>query len=287
MLFYKFIILFILMLCNIYSKDIDKYEGKLGYLSKLSYNLKYNNSEEALVIIIKDFAQSINSKIDTVAYSNSKDIISDYKDQKIDLMALDIKKYLDNYQLIDSTTVKYFILSDAINLKLDNLYLISNNKIKNKKDLKNKKILLKEDEYLSTIFLESFFLENKISTSKISYTDKYNTLLLKTFFGDIDACVVPANVYNTLLELNPTIKSKLKILEKSPKIFNLGIITLNKTNDKESIDKLKKNINKFKISKEKEEIFTLLNSKDMNFLDKKDVNVLKDFYINYKNLKEK
>lgn len=284
--FFKIFLFFFLFSSYSFAQNEINYKGKFGYLANLSSTIKYNNSQEALRIIVNDFSKTINSEFDLILYNTYDELITSYKNNQLNIMAVRPKHYLENMELIDNLSTKFFILTDGKDIKLDNLYLVSNSekKIKDIKSLDKKKVLIKDNEYLSQIYFGYLTSKYKINSNNITHIDKFNTALLKVFFGEYDACVVPSYVYNTMLELNPSMKKKLMILDKSPKIFSNNIISISKNNSKDDLEKLIDAINKFKLTVKKDEIFNLLRVSDMFFLDNNEINVLRDFYLEYKRL---
>jgi hypothetical protein len=115
----------ILIITFSYSEEVIHFK-KIGFLTKLTSTIKYSNSQEALKVVINDLAKNINSKFDLVAYDNYEDIYKAYLNEDINIMAIDIKNYLENFKIIDENTKRYLLLTEKENLKLDNYYLIAN-----------------------------------------------------------------------------------------------------------------------------------------------------------------
>lgn len=277
----------ILIITFSYSEEVIHFK-KIGFLTKLTSTIKYSNSQEALKVVINDLAKNINSKFDLVAYDNYEDIYKAYLNEDINIMAIDIKNYLENFKIIDENTKRYLLLTEKENLKLDNYYLIANKnkKIKKINDLKNKSIALKSDDYLSSIYLKKILSKENIIIENRDFFKDYNTVLLKTLFGSYDACIIPSYAYEILKELNPIINDKLVILEKTKEIFTNHLILFNKNYDSKKLIELENRIDIFKNTVKKEEIFTLLNIEDTFFVNIDELSNLHEFYLDYKNLPE-
>ena len=104
--------------------------------------------------------------------------------------------------------------------KPESLVLIvrSDKNINSVKDLRGKRLGMIENDELADIFLDTLMLKDIKRSYKniglsIQQQKKNNHLILDIFFDRIDAGVVYMSSYNVMTELNPEIKSKIKILE--------------------------------------------------------------------------
>lgn len=81
--------------------------------------------------------------------------------------------------------------------------------------------------WLSTLLLQQGDCVSERYFSEIRLANNPTQAVLQVFFHQADACIVHYYAYQTLAELNPQLKSQLKILRKSP-IFAYGLNLLNK-----------------------------------------------------------
>ncbi len=123
-------------------------------------------------------------------------------------------------------------------------YLLLVNKDDNITDIRQLKnesinILARETQKAPFLWVEKLLRENGLKDYKkffksVSVDYKATNVVLPVFFGKIKACIVTESSYNLLCELNPSIKSKLKVLQSTDNIL-LGMVCLNK-NKNQSID---------------------------------------------------
>ena len=128
-------------------------------------------------------------------------------------------------------------------------YLLLVNKDDNITDIRQLKnesinILARETQKAPFLWVEKLLRENGLKDYKkffksVSVDYKATNVVLPVFFGKINACIVTESSYNLLCELNPSIKSKLKVLQSTDNIL-LGMVCLNKNKkDKSSYSLLK------------------------------------------------
>ena len=286
------IILFILLPLSLYS--IDKTEKiDIAYYHDEEIMSNYKNSKSALDIWANDFIKKFDKNINLIFYENKHNVIDDYNKNKIDLMSLFAYLYLYNKEEIDKNTDDYWQISKVKNKPFEKMHLIvnKNSNVNNILDLKDKKIALNKKNLFAKIHFEKTYLEaskrniDKIM-SKINY-NKTKSLLLQVYFGKYDAAVISSNEYNIMLELNPAIVKRIKILETSPEIFPYMLVFYNKKNTSNNMKLFKKSINTFFQNEDNHELYDILKVKESKRIDKKDLDRLYDYYQSYKKLKSK
>lgn len=88
-------------------------------------------------------------------------------------------------------------------------------------DLRNKRLLLVANNYLSEVVLDNYLLKNLQQNfsavfSNVKRIEQQNLLVLDLFFDQADVAVVYESVYRKMVELNPQIADKLEILHSYP-----------------------------------------------------------------------
>jgi len=185
-----------------------------------------------------------------VSYSFSNEFIqgistvdNDYIDQEIDLIVLSALEYLVNYEKLKNLSP---IIVAAENGKVGVEYLIlvhKENNFNSLSDLENNTITF-VDEYSSAIpqvWLDVILKTNGLAISntffkKIEVSKNTNQAILKTFFKQVGACVVPKNLYESSVEINPQLAKDLVILKQS-ELFIVGVLcSHNKLNKDLKVD---------------------------------------------------
>lgn len=290
-MYFKILILIFLPFIMYSNQKTD--EINIAYYHDDDILANYKNSKSALDIWIKDFAKKLDENINMVLYENKKKFLDDYVSNKLDVMPLYAYFYLFDKDIIDENTADYWHLSKVKNKPFQKMYLIVNKKsgIKNIVDLKDKNIALNKRNLFAKFYFEKIFLESTKKNidsmmSKINYNKK-NSLLLQVYFGKYDAAVITSNEYDVMLELNPAIDKKIKILKTSPEIFPHMLIFYNKKNTSNKMKFFKKSLNAFLINEDNNELFELLKVEEFKRIEKKDLDKLYEYYQSYKKLKSK
>ncbi len=168
-------------------------------------------------------------------YESNTEIVEALNSRKIDLIALPVTDYLE---ICNKTEVEP-TLTTMVNGKPGYEFIIVVRKDKNYKkleDLKNTKINIpsKTSGNIVNIWLTVFLNEKGKNFdnffAEVKETEKPSKSLLPVFFNQVDASVISAESFNTMLELNPQLKNELTIIEKSPILLG-GIMCLNKSID--------------------------------------------------------
>lgn len=286
------IIIFILLPLFLYSNE--KLENiNIGYHNNISVVSNYKNSRSALNIWVKDFALNIYENINIELYRDKETVINDYINNKLDIIPITPYGYLKYKEKLDNNTMDYWHLKKSKKNAYQKMYLITNIKsnINSISDLKDKKIGIDTLNNFGKVFLEKTYIDSTKKSadnliSKISY-NKSNSLVLQTYFSKYDAAVVTSFEYDIMLELNPAIKKKIKILKSSPEIFPYLLIFFNKNNTSENIKIFKEILNKFFASERKHELFDMLKIKDLSIIEKRDLDKLDEYYKEYLKSKSK
>lgn len=266
---------------------------KSGYLSEFYSNLKYENSKSALKIFIKDVAKEAGLDLHLSIYKNEEKFLNDYVNNKIDIMVINPYLYLENKEIIDKNTIQIWDFKKSFDKDFVKYYLVVNNKsgIKTINDLKNKKIAIDKNKLLAKAFLEKEFYEknkrsSKAITTNIKVVEK-GSVLLKTYFGQYDACIIDSEDYDTMYDLNPAILKRLTIIKKSDAIFSDHLIFFHKNQGLEKMKMHKETLKRFMNDPRQNNVFELLKTKKLEIIKLKDLDELNSFYNEYKILKKK
>lgn len=211
----KILLLFFLISSTLYSSD----EIKVGIL----YGKIFTAKKEAK-IGLKLWKKQMKKKkydynVDLILYDNKEKLISDYKNKKIHSIIFDTTSYYENKKGIDNINSDKWAISRNSSI-FQQFYLVKN--IESKTSLekfKPKKIFYKEN--MSRLWLESLFLKRNININTKVYEkiEKSNKLVFNIFFNKNDVSLMTKDLYESMAEFNPQIKSRLKIIKKSEKIF--------------------------------------------------------------------
>lgn len=289
---YLKILIFLFLPFTLFSEETI-IQKQLASHNDMTVKMKYVNSKDALLNWIQNFTNTTKLNVNLNIYNDYKEMFTDYDNNKIDILVFSPYSYIHNKDNIRKNSTNFWFMKKDRKYNFHKKYLIVNNSINNLSDLKDTKIMINKANKISEMFLEKIYLEKvKKSAKKILKNVEFvnnKSILLKTYFGVYKASIVDSYEYDTMLELNPTIIKKIKILEESPRIFNGMITSFHKNNTAKDMENYKEILNQVLKDKGKLELFNLLKIKSVESNDNISVNLnyLENFYNDYLKAKKK
>ena len=216
----------------------DTTEQNFGILTEGLNYIQNKDAKIAIKLWISDMSKAADiHDLKVHYYHNENKVFKEFKTGKITYLALNTLYYLQNRDYL--TPMIKSIYAFTLTNKPQISYLLvckKNQKIQSIKDLKHKRIGMQRLDYTEELYLNHLLLEKKLPNSKYFFrkTIKYESAtkpLMKLFFNKVDACIIPDHKWKLACEMNPQIKKKLKILNKSPEIFIPAISIISKNID--------------------------------------------------------
>ncbi len=166
-------------------------------------------------------------------YYSKTQLLEDIKNDKVDAVALFSIHYINDD--FDKFFYPVFTSSKSLEDKFQRYIIISNeeNQLNN---IRNEELHIpysSETELMSIWVKSRFGFDN--SNKRVAFVKSHKNeiqLINSVFFGSIKYAFVTEASFSVAKELNPQIKNKIKVIEKSPGLINL-IIALRKGYDKE------------------------------------------------------
>lgn len=282
----RLILIFLLFIVSSYSKEILK----AGYLVDKELLISKNVYLVANVISKQLNKIDENIHVELIQYTDLNKIMKDYKDKKLQAVALSTHNYFEKKKTLNELSRKKWAINYTQN-KYEQYYLIKNKNYKfNFKDIKKSIIYLKDSSYPSKIWFDYLLLKklknNMYRDLNISVVRKEYKLITRVFFRENTIAIINKDIYDYVKELNPQVKSNIEIIAKSDPIFTSIILLAHKSINEDNFVKFENIFNKFS------EIFkgtgydTLSRVEhikvDDNYLDKYD-----KFYSEYLKLKKR
>ena len=217
---FKYILFFILTLTFSNAKTIDKSNLiTLGYL----YNHIFTTKKESIIAerLWKEEMKSRGFNIELLRIEDEEKAIKLYEDKKISALVSDGTLYYKYKDKIDKLSALKWIVSKN-DRKFNQYYLIKNKNLDfNFKNMNNMKIYYKD--HMAKLWFEYLLHKNNINSKNIiddiEKIKKEKNLIFNTFFNKNSIAIIAKDLYDDMLELNPQIKEKIVILEKSKTIF--------------------------------------------------------------------
>jgi ABC-type phosphate/phosphonate transport system substrate-binding protein len=267
--------------------------SRFGFLSYSNINLNFKDARDSLSSWIEDLGLSNNIKVSVEFYNTLDELFFAYKNGKLDMIVISFSDFYKNKTFLNNISKDYW--SATFNEeKYTQFYLVSlkEKNINSFKDIQNATLSLEKYDTVSKLWFDknSLTTNNKDSEKilkKIYFETKESTPLLNVFFKKSDLAIVTKDSWNSMVQLNPSIEKKIKIIERSEKIFLPFIGFFSKDTQEEKIDIFFKITSKIEDTIRVEELLSLLKFKSFFRLEDKYIDDMEIYFKEYYNLKEK
>lgn len=232
---------------------------KIGIL----YEKIFTTKKEAIIAsrIWKKYTSKRGYKnVNVEFYDDESVLIADFLSNNISSVVVPYKTYYKNKSIFENISKRRWI--PTLTKKIfEQYYLIKNKDSKVTLDNLNKNVLYYRNKigktWLDFLILKRYKKPMLNIFSKIVDIKKPQKLIFNVFFNKNALSIVSKRLYDDMLELNPQIKNRVEILEKSEQIFLSGIGFSHKKMDPyyDGItDRVKKDINQKGIVKLSESV---------------------------------
>lgn len=212
---------------------------------------------------------------------------------KYDILIAYTNLYLKYQDKLKKVSKRPFIFTRKNKQKLQ-MILLANKKsnIKSIKDIKDKTYVSYMVSNQANIWLD-YLSRNRLSKSykklvKSEYSIRKNSRrVLDVYFKKADFTVVPSDVYKDMLELNPSLKNNLLIVEKSEPTFYYMIGLFHKNTKKSVMHRFNKVIKDEINSERLSQIFRAVEAFYLYDTTFEEFKELENFYKKYKELEKK
>lgn len=223
------IIIFLNIYCYANNNTTNK-KITLGISLKSGLLTKFKDANVAITTWVAQAGRMHDVDVKVILYDEDNNIYNDYVNKKLDVAIVDIPFYFRNKIDLDKNTINRWGLS-VDDEKFSQYYLIgSSSNLKGFSDLKSKTLALKDKDSLAEIWLEkNSFLQNKKTSKNVLKDLKVEKddrrVIFDVYFGKADYGIVSKKAWEVIVNFNPSIEKKVKILETSQNIFmqNMGL----------------------------------------------------------------
>lgn len=233
----------ILLLCSIlssnsiliYSQTSDSnFNDSINFIysEKLFPKVDLRDAKGSIELWTREIAADLKKfySFNNIFVKSISSVENSFIEQEIDFITMSAMEYIVNYEKLRSLSP---IIVAAENGKVGVEYLIlvhKENNFNSLSDLENQTITFIDDysNAIPQVWLDVILKTNSLSISstffkKIEVSKNANQAILKTFFKQVGACIVPKLLYESTVELNPQIANDLVILKQSEP-FIVGIL---------------------------------------------------------------
>lgn len=278
--------IFLLIFINIFM-FADSTTTTFGVLIKKFHN---NNYLELIINVIEKNFQDKNHtiKVKIKIYKNKDLLFNDLRNEKLKGIIINPFIYFENKKIVHKLTKDRWSLSFN-NQDTEEYYLLANAKEKNIfKNINKYKLITLDGLDNSYTWFKYLIYKNKyknIQEKDHLFFTKENKIIYNIFFNQKSLGVITKVAYDTMIELNPQLKKKVKIIKKSDKIFIsfLGFSHFNIT--KEETEYLYSFSSKIKDFLGDSQLASTSNISISHSFDKHKIKKLEDFHRKYIRLK--
>jgi ABC-type phosphate/phosphonate transport system substrate-binding protein len=219
------IFLFVILPVFVCPAQTEKPRMTVGYTVTSLPGADIRDATAALNIWIKEFGNREGFQSQASLYEDVDSLIRDFTNRKLDMAFLRTHEYFSVIRKINAepavvktrlgkATLKYILLvsSNSQNIQI--------------RDLKNLRLSILKNDDLGMMFLNTKLLKAKLPEAgqffgNIQVKGKESQVLLSVFFGQADACITTDTSFKTMVELNPQIGHKIRIISASQELIDM------------------------------------------------------------------
>lgn len=278
----KSLLLIFLLNFSLYAKEdivLGLLYGKLFFSEKearIGANLWVKSMEKG----------NFDRNIKIAFYTDTNEILNDFQNKKITTIVTTGPFYYENKEFLDKFSQYKWIISRDENKELE-YYLIVNNEENYDFD-KNKKMQVLYKYDFEKYWAQSLIFDKKLKADNYSFIrkDSEKAVVYESFFTKDILSVVPKDLYEMMVSLNPQIKEKTKILAKSDSIFFRAMGFTRTDLSKEILDTYIDITNKINDDKVDFGVLSFVQIQKVFVLDKNEMEKLDQFMEKYKGIIE-
>lgn len=224
-----------------------------------------------------------------IFYEDEKMMMDDFISNKIDILVSNPSFYFKEKNKLKNEIRNIWISSLSKNI-YEEYYLIKH--INSSISLNNfTNASLYYRDAVAKEWFESYILKNHKKTlekqfGKITSVDNHSKLIFQAFFNKDDLIVIPKDIYDSLLKLNPQIEKQTVIIKKSEPIFFSAIGITNKNISKEKQLEIENMLKKVESDDKNIEYMDLMNLSRVFIKRDSDLKEIENFYDEFFKLKE-
>ena len=224
------------LICQPMNADDDKILNMI-YSKSILPKVDYRDAMASIEIWSKEILKEIYSEysLNNIFIEGIDHVDEIYINDKASFVILTALEYITNQDKLNNLIPTLLSSDDDGLVGIEYVLLVHKSSgINSLRDLKNKTISF-VDDYSNAV--PHLWLDVQLKSEGLPTSDKFfkqiiisstaNQAVLKTFFGQVDVCIIPKKLLSTTFILNPQLESDLKILQQSDP-FIAGVFCANK-----------------------------------------------------------
>jgi len=279
-----------LLLCS-EETGTGRHVAKMGlYLDGIP-EMQLKDIRVGFTLWIEELAAEDNIEFVAEYYDSEEHLYEDFREQRFEYLALNPVHYLHHSGEIDPWAKGYWIVQKGNRVMERMLLLVKDDSgITSVAGLAGKKVGVHQGNYLAELFLDAEMLRSGVpggsaAAGSVEQIAQDSTAVLRTFFGKLDACIVPEYAYELVAEMNPAVARKLTVLQASPPFFIHTLAVFHKNAADMTIASFQQNVDRMLTTARGQNILDLFKMKKMQRIEAADLEPLKAYYNDYLALK--
>ena len=179
--------------------------------------------EVTIKLLVEEIGRKAGFEAQLTAYTDEQKLQQDFESGKINfVVASSLIMVRDYDNRLFGAGLRFVRGGD----NPEQMLIVGNANYQNLSELRGKRIVLAQNDPLAEQYADYMalktFKQHYQSSFKVLPPTRVNQLLLKIFFGEADLTAVYFSFYNTALDMNPQLQSKLKIFAQLDNIPSSG-----------------------------------------------------------------
>jgi ABC-type phosphate/phosphonate transport system substrate-binding protein len=271
-------------------KNIDKPRLYMGYSSKTFLDVDMKDAVAALDVWVNELSAKEGFIAQNNIYEDLNLLAKDFQQGKLDFGLVKSLDYLKIKKAINPEIAMTYIKGGKKTIRYHILVRFDSG-ISNVGGLRNKKLTMRKGDDMGILFLNTLLLKNKQpeSDKTFSFIDakmRSSQVILSVFFGQSDVCLATDVSYRTMIELNPQIKEKLRIISSSDELVE-GVNFFRKDYDEHSKKIVLERSQSLKETARGKQILLLFKIEKVALIEEKDLDTVRSLLSEYERLHQK
>jgi ABC-type phosphate/phosphonate transport system substrate-binding protein len=201
-----------------------RYVGSMGYLVDGMEYIREKDMRLALELWLGELMAFEQIEATITYYEEPAESVAAFIAFKHDMLTVNPYFYLRNRERLDAVTQSYWVFQMGTET-FEKMVLLArrDGDISSPAELRGT-LAVRDDNYMGRLFLDAETLKAvhrpyKRLIERTLMTKNHSTAVLKLFFKQADAAVVPHYVFELMTEMNPALRRDLYVLAESPRVF--------------------------------------------------------------------
>jgi ABC-type phosphate/phosphonate transport system substrate-binding protein len=271
-------------------KQLDKPRLYMGYSSKTFLDVDMKDAVAALDVWVNELSAKEGFIAQNNIYEDLNVLVKDFQQGKLDFGLVKSLDYLKIRKDVKPEIAMTYVKGGKKTIRY-HILVRTDSGVSNISGLRNKKLTMRKGDDMGLLFLNTLLLKNKQPESEktFSFIDakiRSSQVILSVFFGQSDACLTTDVAYRTMIELNPQIKEKLRIISSSDELVE-GVNFFRKDYDEHNKKIVLERSLSLKETARGKQILLLFKIEKVALIEEKDLDTVRSLLSEYERLHQK